>query len=65
MFASREVAEERQIEAERQWKRAKRNWKGCGAGCLVLILLAALALFWLAGYVAALNADCVTRVSTP
>jgi hypothetical protein len=71
LFASKEVAEERQMAAAEHWRKAKGQLKAYGAGCLFLAILAALALAYLAGYVnAAVRPDCVqqakpSRVSTP
>lgn len=68
MFASKEVAEEREIKAQEHWRKAKGQLKGYGAGCLFVAILAALALAYLAGYVnAAIRPDCPqpSRVSTP
>jgi hypothetical protein len=71
MFASKEVAEERQAAAAEQWRLAKRSGKQFGAGCLFVLILALCALFYLAGYInAAVAPDCApqvkpSRVSTP
>jgi hypothetical protein len=68
LFASKEVAEERQAAAAEHWRKAKGQLKAYGAGCLFLAILAALALAYLAGYVnAAVRPDCPqpSRVSTP
>lgn len=71
MFASKEVAEERQAAAAEQWRLAKQSGKRFGAGCLFALILALCALAYLAGYVnAAVKPDCVaqgkpSRVSTP
>jgi hypothetical protein len=69
LFASKEVAEERQAAAAEQWAKAKSQLKGIGAGCLFFAILAALALAYLAGYVnAAIRPDCQTKpthTSTP
>jgi hypothetical protein len=69
MFASKEVAEERQAAAQEQWRLAKQSGQRYGAGCLFVLILALCALFYLAGYVnAAIRPDCQTKpthVSTP
>jgi hypothetical protein len=70
MFASKEVAEERQAAAAEQWRKAKGQLQIYGAGCLFVLILAALALAYLAGYVAAWRPACgatdkPTHVSTP
>ena len=53
MFASREVAEERQAKAAEHWRKAKGSLKRWGSGCFILALLAAFLMTYLAGYVAA------------
>lgn len=68
MFASREVAEERQMKAAENWRKAKGQLRVYGFGCLVVLLIAALFMAYLAGYVAsAVRKECLspTHVSTP
>jgi anti-sigma factor RsiW len=68
VFASREVAEERQAKAAENWRVAKKSLKRWSFGCLALVLVAAFGLFYLAGYVAAMTrADCLRPevTSTP
>jgi hypothetical protein len=63
LFASKEVAEERQMQAAEHWRKAKGQLKAYGAGCLFLAIMAALALAYLAGYVkATVRSDCLTHV---
>lgn len=61
----RNLTEERQAFAARQWAAVKKSMKATGAGCLILAIIAALGLMYLAGRVAGLNPDCIAERSTP
>jgi len=68
-FAPKEVQEEREAHAAEQWRKAKRGLQLYGAGCGFVAILALCALFYLAGYVAAVATKPATvtptHVSTP
>lgn len=63
MFATKEVAEERQIKAAEQWRLAKRSMKRTTIGCMIPLILLALFVTYFAGYVAAtVKRECVQRL---
>jgi hypothetical protein len=61
----RNLTEERQAFAARQWAAAQKSMKATGAGCLILAILFTLGLAYIAGRVAGLNPDCISERSTP
>jgi hypothetical protein len=66
-FAPKELQAERELAAAENWRKARRELKAYGAGCLFVAILALCALFYLTGYVAGWTPDCVkpSHVSTP
>lgn len=60
MFASREVAEEREAQAREYRRQAVKSLKLWSLGCIVPAILLAFLVIYLAGYVAALTRpDCL------